>query len=216
MFFMHKNILLTILLSLFLVSGMAQENWKPTGEKDGIKTYSQKRSGTKINAVKLEAVFQTTLSQLTAVIADVSAYDAWIFNSRSTRLLKLVSASELYYYSEVIFPWPAVNRDFVSHVIISQDPVTKEVSIIANNVRGWEPKNPKLVRIDYSEGSWQLIPLSNKEVRVIYTLQVDPGGDLPAWIINSFSSKGLIQTFKNLRTQLTKTKPLNKPSFITD
>lgn len=213
---MHKNIFFTLVLSLLMISGTAQDNWKLTGEKDGIKTYSQKRSDSKINSVKLEAVFQTTLSQLTSVIADVSTYDEWVFNSRSTRLLKQVSPSELYYYSEVVFPWPTVNRDFVSHVVISQNPVTKEVNIKANNVSGWEPKKPKLVRIDYSEGSWQLIPLTNKEVRVIYTLQVDPGGDLPAWIINSFSARGLIQTFKNLRAQLTKTKALNRTSFITD
>lgn len=216
MLFMYKNILSTILLSLSLVSVRGQEKWKLTGEKDGIKTYSQKRNDSKIKAVKLEAVFQTTLSQLTAVIADVSAYDTWIFNSRSTRLLKQISPTELYYYSELLFPWPAVNRDFVSHVIISQHPVTKEVNIKANNVSGWEPIKPKLVRISYSEGSWQLIPLSNKEVRVIYTLQVDPGGDLPVWIINSFSTKGLLETFKNLRRQLIKTGSGNRSAFITD
>lgn len=201
---MYKNILFTLSLFLLMINGRAQENWKPTGEKDGIKTYSQKRSDSKINAVKLETQFQTSLSQLTAVIADVAAYDDWVFNSRSTRLLKQVSPTELYYYSEVIFPWPAVNRDFVSHVVISQNPVTRTVYIKANNVSGWEPRNQKLVRIDYSEGSWELIPLSSKEVRVVYTLQVDPGGDLPAWIINSFSAKGLIQTFKNLRIQISK------------
>eukprot|EP01136_Pigoraptor_vietnamica_P007315 Opistho-1_new@41404 len=214
---MNKNILFTIPLLLFFVSGSSQETWKLTGEKNGIKTYSKKTRDVKINAVKLEAVFQTTLSQLTAVITDVSAYDAWIFNSRSTRLLKQVSPSELYYYSEVVFPWPAVNRDFVSHVIISQNPVTREVNITANNVSGWEPKKSKLVRIEQSEGIWILTPLSKNEVAVTYTLQVDPGGDLPAWIINSFSHKGLLQTFMNLRTQLSKTAPtVKKLPFITD
>lgn len=214
---MNKNIHFTILLLLFFVSGSSQEPWKLTGEKNGIKTYSKKTRDVKINAVKLEAVFQTTLSQLTAVITDVSAYDTWIFNSRSTRLLKQVSPSELYYYSEVVFPWPAVNRDFVSHVIISQNPVTKEVNITANNVSGWEPKKSKLVRIEQSEGVWILTPLSKNEVAVTYMLQVDPGGDLPAWIINSFSHKGLLQTFMNLRTQLSKTAAtVKKPPFITD
>lgn len=200
-----------------MISGIAQESWKPTGEKDGIKTYSLKRSNTKVNAVKLEAVFQATLSQLTAVIADVSLYDSWVFNSRSTRLLKQVSPSELYYYSEVVFPWPAANRDFVSHMIISQNPVNREVNIKASNVSGWEPKKNKLVRIDYSEGSWLLIPVSGKEVQVIYTLQVDPGGELPAWIINSFSAKGPVETFKNLRTQLTNAAvAVKKLPFIMD
>jgi hypothetical protein len=213
---MDKNIFFTVLLSILMISGAAQENWKQTGERDGIRTYSKKRSDSRINAVKLEAVFQTTLSQLTAVIADVTTYDSWIFNSRSTRLLKQVSTTELYYYSEVVFPWPAVNRDFVSHVVISQNPSTKEVTIKANNVSGWEPKKPKLVRIDYSEGNWSLVPVSQQEIKVVYTLQVDPGGDLPAWIINSFSAKGLLETFKNLRTQLTKTAGTVKklPSII--
>lgn len=214
---MNKNILFTILFFLFFVSGSSQELWKLTGDKNGIKTYSKKTRDVKINAVKLETVFQTTLSQLTAVITDVSAYDTWIFNSRSTRLLKQVSPSELYYYSEVVFPWPAVNRDFVSHVIISQNPVTREVNITANNVSGWEPKKSKLVRIEQSEGVWILTPLSKNEVAVTYTLQVDPGGDLPAWIINSFSHKGLLQTFMNLRIQLSKSAAtVKKLPFITD
>lgn len=214
---MLKQFFLTGLLGFLSFLCQAQENWKLTGEKDGIRTYSQKSSNTKLNAVKLEAVFQTSLSQLVAVIADVSSYDDWVFNSRSTRLLKQVSPSELYYYSEVVFPWPAINRDFVSHVVISQNPVTREVNIKASNVSGWEPKKNKLVRIDHSEGSWLLTPVSNKEVRVVYTLQVDPGGDLPAWIINSFSARGPVQTFKNLRTQLTQTAAtVKKLSFIVD
>lgn len=214
---MYKNIFFTILFLLFFVNGITQENWKLTGEKDGIKTFSQKTGDSKINAVKLEAVFQATLSLLTAVIADVSAYDGWIFNSRSTRLLKQVSPSELYYYSEVIFPWPAVNRDFVSHINISQHPVTKVVLIKATNVSGWEPVKPKLVRIEQSEGVWILTALSKNEVAVTYTLRVDPGGDLPAWIINSFSHKGLVQTFKNLRTQVSKTSAtVKKLPFIMD
>lgn len=214
---MLRQLLLTWFLGITCFLCRAQEGWKLSGERDGIRTYSQKRSNSKVNAVKLEAVFQTTLSQLSAVIADVSSYDSWVFNSRSTRLLKQVSPAELYYYSEVVFPWPAANRDFVSHMIISQNPVSREMNIKANNVSGWEPKKDKLVRIDHSEGSWQLIPLTNKEVQVIYTLQVDPGGELPAWIINSFSAKGPVETFKNLRAHLTRTVgTVKKLPFITD
>jgi hypothetical protein len=64
--------------------------------------------------------------------------------------------------------------------------------------------NPNIVRIEKSSGEWLITPISKNEIRIEYVLQVDPGGDLPAWLINPFASKGLVETFKNLRKQLTK------------
>lgn len=203
---MMKQLLVTGSLAFISFLCPAQENWKLTGDQDGIRSWSRKTPDSRINAVKLEAVFNTSLSGITGVIADVARYDSWVFNSRGSRLLKQVSPSELYYYSEVIFPWPATNRDFVSHIQVSQDAVTKVVTINANNVSGWEPVHPKRVRISQSNGKWTLTPIGNKEVKAEYVLLVDPGGELPAWIINSFSSKGLVQTFKNLRSLLQQTK----------
>lgn len=203
---MVKQLLLTGFLGIISFLCRAQENWKLTGDQDGIRSWSRKMPDSRINAVKLEAVFNTSLSRITGVIADVAHYDNWVYNSRGARLLKQVSASDLYYYSEVIFPWPATNRDFVSHLQVSQDAVTKVVTISASNVSGWEPVHPKRVRISQSNGKWTLTPLGNKEVRAEYLLLVDPGGELPAWIINSFSAKGLVQTFKNLRSLLQQSK----------
>ncbi len=199
---MGKIIFSFILILLMVPFCYAQNDWKLQSDKDQIKTYSRKLSDSKINAVKLESVFACSMSQLVAVITDVTSYDRWIYNSKSTRLLKQVSATELYYYSEVVFPWPTTNRDFVSHVIIDQNPSSNIVTINANNVPGWVPVRPNLVRIDYSVGKWTLTPISKQETHVEYTLQVNPGGEIPVLLINSFSSTGMIKTFKNLREYL--------------
>lgn len=201
---MIKNILSSLLLLMVFSVGYSQGEWKLMSDKEGIKTYSRKLTDSKINAVKLESVFACSISQLVAVITDVTSYDRWIYNSKSTRLLKQVSATELYYYSEVVFPWPTTNRDFVSHVIIDQNPSSNIVTINANNVPGWVPVYPNLVRIDYSVGKWILTPISKQETHVEYTLQVNPGGEIPVMLINSFSYTGMIKTFKNLREYLKK------------
>ncbi|MDB5210699.1 MAG: hypothetical protein JWQ30_1526, partial [Sediminibacterium sp.] len=171
----------------------------------------------KLNAVKVEAVFSASLSQFVSVLQDIGSYDKWVYGSRSTRLLKEVSPSELFYYSEIDFPWPSTNRDFVSHVVISQDLQTHTVRVNAKNIPGWVPVKPKIVRIERSSGEWTITPVAKGRIKVEYVLQVDPGGDLPAWIINSFSSKGLVETFKNLREWIKKPAYANaRPSFITD
>lgn len=213
---MYKYFLSAVLI-LSALTGRAQEDWKLKSDKDNIKTYSKKLADSKINAVKIESVFQCSVSQFVSVLLDVDSYDDWIYNSKSTRLVKQVSPSEMYYYSEVGFPWPTANRDFVSHVVISQDPRTKIARVEAKNVQGLVPVKSNIVRIEKSSGTWLISPLSRNEVKIEYILQVDPGGDLPAWLINPFASKGLVETFKNLRKQLQKPQyAAARPPFITE
>ncbi len=212
---MKKSVFSFCLLVLAAVSCFAQEDWKLKSDKDGIKTYSRKTVDSKINSIKIEADFSTSLSRIVSIITDVSAYDDWIYNSKNTRLLKQVSPTELYYYGEVKFPWPTTNRDFVSHVTLSQDPRSKTVTINASNVSGWEPVKKGLVRIDNSVGKWTITPIDKGRINVLYELHADPGGDLPALLINSFSSTGMVATFKNLRRRLERTDlPVTGASFI--
>lgn len=213
-----NKLLLLIVCSLCTVSIIAQEeDWKLKSDKDDIKTYSRKLADSKINAVKVESVFAVPATQFVAVLLDVPSYDTWVYNSKSTRLIKQVSPSELFYYSEVSFPWPTTNRDFVSHVVISQDPATKVVRINAKNVSGIVPVKQNIVRIEKSSGEWIITPVGKNQVKIEYVLQVDPGGDLPAWLINPFASKGLVETFKNLRKQLQQPRyAATRLPFITD
>lgn len=199
---MKNRILLSLFLLFSFCFAMAQDEWKLKSEKDGMKIYSRSATDSKIKAVKIIADFSAGLSAIAAVLMDVKKYDDWVFNSKSTRLLKQVSPSELYYYSVVVFPWPTQNRDFVSHMSVSRDPETKTVTVLANNVKGWVPESDKFVRIEKSTGKWVLTRLSDQLCSVEYTLEADPAGKLPAWIVNTFSSKGLIETFKNLRKRL--------------
>lgn len=213
---MFKSLLLIPLL-LFSALLPAQEDWKLKSDKDNIKTYSKKLADSKINAVKIESTFPCSPSQFISVLMDVDSYDKWIYNSKSSRLIKQVSPSEMYYYSEVNFPWPTTNRDFVSHVVVSQDPRSKVVRVDAKNVSGIVPAKPNIVRIEKSSGEWIITPIAKNEIRIEYILQVDPGGDLPAWLINPFASKGLVETFKNLRRQLQKPEyAAVRLPFITD
>lgn len=212
---MNNKALLFCFCLFAFVFCRAQDDWKLKTDKDGIRTYSRKAEDSRINAIKVEADFTAPLSRLAFIIADVASYDDWVFNSSATRLLKQVSPSELYYYSEIKFPWPAANRDFVSHITILQDPQTKTVLINATNVAGWEPVKKNIVRINNSVGKWTIRPLGKETLNVVYELQADPGGGLPAWLINSFSSTGMVETFKNLRGLLNKkTSAANTLSFI--
>lgn len=190
---------------------MGQDAWKLRAEKDGIKTFTQSNPDSRIKSIRLEAVFPGSLAKVVAVIADISSYEKWVYNTRSARILQKVSPAEFFYYSELSFPWPTANRDFVSHVRISQDAKTKKVRILASNIAGMEPPHPKLVRMNYGEGTWELSAVSDNEVAVVYSLRADPAGELPAWIVNGFVTQGPQHSFKQLRSYL---QQVSIPGFV--
>jgi hypothetical protein len=99
-------------------------------------------------------------------------------------------------------PWPLSNRDFVAHIRVSQDKVTKVITVDAPAVPGMVAPKEGIVRISHSKGLWTLKPLSPEKISIVYTLQVDPGGDIPAWVVNMFSAQGPLQSFRKMKEEL--------------
>ena len=201
---MNKVFFILILLVLKMGSASAQNNWKLSTEKDGIKIYTSMVPDSKIKAIKVECNLNATPSQVVALVMDVNTAPDWVYHVKSAKLVKQVSASELYYYSEVSLPWPAANRDFVAHLTVSQDPDTKVVTIDGPAVPGFVPIKKGIVRIGNSIGKWIITPLGPDQVNVEYSIHVDPGGALPSWLVNMFATEAPVKIFQSLRMQLQK------------
>lgn len=182
----------------------AQRDWKLNTEKDGIKVYLANVPDSKIKAVKVLGEFKATPAVLVAVLMDVQHGTEWVYHTKSCRLIKQVSPSELYYYSEVSLPWPAQNRDFVAHLTVFENTKTHVITVNGPAVPGFVAERDGIVRIAHSEGQWIIMPRGIDRIDVQYTLQVDPGGSLPAWLVNTFAAEGPIQIFKKLKLQLQK------------
>lgn len=208
---MYKFLIIAFLLGWYLPAN-AQQNWQLNTETAGMKIYSAVVPNSKVKAIKVECDYNATLSQLITVLLDVKTCTEWVYNTKSCTLLKQVSPSELYYYSEVNIPWPAQNRDFVAHLIVSQNPETKVVTVDGPAIPGMVPLKKGIVRIDHSTGKWTITPTGENKIHVVYTLQVDPGGNIPAWLVNMFAAEGPVQSFKKLRLQLQK--PINKDAAL--
>ncbi len=193
---------LVLVLSSAAVS--AQTDWNLRADEDGIKVYTSLVPGSKVKGIKVEARFDATAPQLVALLMDVKTSTDWVYHLKSAVLLKQVSASELYYYSEVSLPWPAANRDFVAHLTVTQNPITKVVIVDGPAVPGFVPEKKGIVRVNESVGKWVITPLGNDKVSVVYTLHMDPGGGLPSWLVNMFAAEAPMKVFKSMRLQLQK------------
>jgi hypothetical protein len=180
----------------------AQTTWQLKKDQDGIKVYAKPTENSGYNELKVETTLTATLSSLAALIMDIDNYHNWSFNTEKAYVLKRVGPGDLYFYTLIHSPWPASDRDLPVHLQISQDAVTKSMSVRSICVPDLIPTKKDVVRVPLSIEQWVVTPLSDGRIRIEYQLKLDPGAGAPAWLINLFSVKGPFETFSHLRQQI--------------
>jgi hypothetical protein len=68
------------------------------------------------------------------------------------------------------------------------------------------PAEKGVVRVPFSEASWK-VTTENNDLKIIYLLRVDPGGSIPAWVINMGIADGPYHSFNHLKERIRTTTP---------
>jgi hypothetical protein len=180
----------------------SQQNWELKTDKDGIKVYKSTDSHSKFDQLKLECTINGSLSSIVAVLLDIGNYPQWVYHTRTSSLLKKVSDHELFFYEQIESPFGASDRDLVVETKINQDPATKVVHVTVRSVPNYVPEKKGYVRVPMSDEKWTITPTSKNNCKIDYHLEIDPGGSVPAWLVNQFSQKGPYESFRQLRKQV--------------
>lgn len=196
------SFILVLICLLLQISVKSQEDWTLKKDKNDIKVFSRKTKNFKFDELKVECEFEGRISQLAAVILDVNNQYQWVYKTTKSQLVKEITASDLFYYTEIECPWPFENRDLVVHMNIIQNVENKVMTIEAKNVNEYLPNKQHIVRVNYSSAIWTVTPLNNKQFKVEYRIQIDPGDGVPAWLLNLFASNGPYESFMNLKEKI--------------
>jgi hypothetical protein len=179
-----------------------KNDWTLRREKDGIDIYSRPSDCSKVNDIRVVMDLPGTIEQLAAILRDINGYTGWIYSTRSATMVKKVSENEIIYYAEVGTPWPAANRDYYADLKFTFNPANHSMNVVSYGMKDYQPEKKDLVRVPMSRGSWTVTTQSAGKIHVQYTLQIDPGGSIPAWIVNSFVAKAPLETFSNLKKKM--------------
>ena len=191
------RLICTILFSVVFLNGISQ-NWKLDKNKDGIKVYLAENPKSKFKSIKVETTLPGTYDKLTAILTDIDHLKGWVYNTKMSYLIKKLSPYDLYYYTETSIPWPMENRDAVVHLRIMRDSLQRFMKVTSENENRFVPEKAGKVRVVHSLINWYVTMPTAKTISIVYTFDVDPGGSLPAWLVNSFADKGPYESFKKL------------------
>lgn len=202
----HQQNLIVFAFLLFNLSFTSSIDWELRKSSKGIFVYTKQSPNSDIKEVKCVTNFQSNLKNLVYFIKDISSHPQYIYQCKSSFIIKNVNDSELYYYHETDAPWPVANRYGVVYYKITQNNITKVVSIKSNGVLGMYPNQPDLVEVPVLTASWTFTPKSDGTVDGEYYLYLNPGGNIPSWLINLFVVDGPYNTITNMKEMLKKEK----------
>jgi hypothetical protein len=203
-----KNCLLPVLL-LFVFEWplIAQNEWTILKEKDGIRISSRHSPASPFNDIRVELDLTGNIDQLEAILVNVSKYKERSYATKVSRLVKSLGPGKLIYYTEIEVPWPATNRCFYANFELKKNLTEKSMHIIAVNIPDYQPVPKDLVQVPLTRGTWNITTITNKSIHVDYILEMNPGGSLPVWVLNLFSTKGPMESFENIKKKMSDLNP---------
>ena len=198
----YARIQLIFFFLLLTFTAFSQYNWKLTKDKDGIRVFQSEIKGSDYKSIKVECTLEGTYDKLTAILNDVTMHKNWVYSNKNSSLIKRISPSEFYYYSETSLPWPMSNRDAIIHLKMTKDSLNRFIKVIATAEPNYLPEKSGKVRVPHSNIQWYVTMPTTKTIQIVYTFETNPGGSVPSWLVNSFADKGPYESFKKLATLL--------------
>ncbi len=193
---------------------VAQRDCELKLNRDSIKVFTCIRENSKFKSVRATFELQGSLPQLAAMMLDIEHLGDWQYKTLSAKVLKRISAREVIYYTEVAAPIFTSNRDFVIHLTLNQDPQTHVLTVDLVSIPNYIPPKEGVVRVPFSKARLSVTPISTSRLSAEYSIEIDLGGAVPAWLVNMVAPQAPYETFKALRAQVTKYK--GRVSFVTE
>jgi hypothetical protein len=179
-------------------------NWEKVKESNRVTVYTCSVPGSDFNAFKAITEVNAPIDRVEAALRDINTYDEWYDQVSHGEKLSETRTNTGYCYVIVDLPWPAKDRDniFKYKWIIDNQNGTR--TLTSHAVPDYLPRKEDCIRIEQTDSIWRLTLKGPNRVEIYHEVYADPGGQLPAWIVNSFLVDGPVRSLSRLRERVEK------------
>ncbi|MFL1454535.1 START domain-containing protein [Marinobacter sp. GN3S48] len=160
------------------------DGWTLRKETDNIKVYTIDQEDSSFQAFKAEALMDTSMGNLMAVMVNPESCVEWVHNCTKSHAFGDGNFLDRYAYSVNDMPWPVTDRDYVLRIRTHGEQSTGEVVMDLNAVPDRREEVDGLVRVDRSDTLYRFIPEGDK-TRMVWIQHTEPNGAIPGWLVNT-------------------------------
>lgn len=182
---------------LMILSGPVETEWKLSLDKDGISVYTRQVETSRFKEFKAESKMFGSIEKFREIITDIDNYPVWLPDCESANIVESRDPNNIIYHVKLNVPFPFASRDIIQQIILNETENKLEVEIINRPNKVEEDKD--YVRMPVGYGKWILHQVSDNEVDIQFQYMADPGGNIPAWMVNTFIVKNPHLSIKNIR-----------------
>lgn len=181
-------------------------DWEFLFEDEGIKVWRRQVEGSDFVAFRGRGLVKAPILKVAAVIRDADRETEWMENCAAARTVRFLSATDAIVYNRTGSPVPLISdRDTVLKTWTEVVPDKKTVWVRFEQTKdAAAPVVDGVVRMPVLKGHWRMVQKGAYSTELEYQVQADPGGALPAWLVNLVSKKMPFHTVRRLREQVTK------------
>jgi hypothetical protein len=193
---------LTWLLMVCPALALAQTEWKLVKDVHQIQIYVKDIPGSNLKELKTIAQFDCSMDALLSLLIDISAQPKHQFACMQSKRVNYKNNKEQYFYQTLDMPWPISNRDGIFRQVIGSKSNDQIVYLETNSEKDFLPIDPNFVRVPSLHSNWVIKKTGENKLIGEYTIKVDPGGMVPAWLVNLFIDKAPYESVLKMRKLL--------------
>lgn len=178
--------------------------WRQVSEEKGIVGYARPNARCRIDEIKAVGIVEAPLPVVEAVIRDIPASRDYLFRCKEAYRADIPgernTADTYVTYCLTDMPLPVSDRDMVARVSWTIDPATGALAVHGEGIKSDYRQAPGVVRMPLVVADYTLVPRGPSRTEVTYQSIADPGGNLPAWVVQLFARNLGVKTIEGLRT----------------
>lgn len=187
----------------FNFASYAQTNWTLHKKDGAYMIWLKDVPNEKIKQFKLEAIIKGNFEDVHNIMKDVEKMHLWYDKVKSVKLLKKINENEAIYLLAYDLPFPFEDRIATIKGVMNYNP--KLGTLTVNTAYFPYPlskdKNESLL-ITIISSSWEIKKLSDGQLNIVHSGYMDPGGNIPSWVVNESITSGPVETLKGLKKRL--------------
>lgn len=161
-----------------------------------------KVDGKPLKAYKGIAEINAPADKVFALIEDVNNTDWWDKNLSQIKVLGYEKNRFARYHLIFDMPWPVSDRELYVDAKVTVEPETGIRKITAGPLQVDIPAQKEMIRIDEYRQTWTVRPVNPNLTHVTLEGFVNPGGSLPAWVINMFIVDSPMNSIGEIRKRM--------------